>query len=104
MIPKGYITIDGASLTLIDVSPPEGGSLSAETEAAGDKNEIVEFSIMLISHTQEIIGLPSKKVGEKVNIEFDVMGKYAVRSKGVEKVELEKMVREIVGKVLEEKQ
>ncbi|MCO5576053.1 hypothetical protein L7F22_029860 [Adiantum nelumboides] len=62
LISKGYITIDGASLTLIDVSPPKGGRIqigngdsSSREEISGDEKEIVEFSIMLIKHTQEII-------------------------------------------------
>ncbi|PWN29696.1 Lumazine-binding protein [Jaminaea rosea] len=78
IIPKGYVTLDGASLTLIDVSPPAGGRLPAsegeKDEAAGQANqaEIVEFSVMLISHTQDVIGLSKKKAGETVNVELDV--------------------------------
>lgn len=80
LIPKGYITLDGASLTLIDVSPPQGGRINPESagetteEAAGaaSVSETVEFSVMLIAHTQDVIGLSAKKPGDKVNVEFDV--------------------------------
>lgn len=77
IIPKGYVTLDGASLTLIDVSPPSGGSLAGGGEK-GEK-EVVEFGVMLISHTQDVIGLSKKKEGETVNVELDVSGRGAVR-------------------------
>lgn len=63
IIPKGYIAIDGASLTVIDVDD------SQQT-----------FSIMLIQHTQEKITLSKKDIGEKVNIEVDMVGKYVEKS------------------------
>lgn len=87
LIPKGYVTLDGASLTLIDVSPPQGGrldeghsaggaGLAGETtdEAGGavEPREVVEFSVMLIKHTQDAIGLSRKMPGHKVNVELDV--------------------------------
>lgn len=72
LIPKGYVTLDGASLTLIDVSPPQGGPLSGKPDARQTESEVVEFSVMLIAHTQEVIGLSRKKAGETVNVELDV--------------------------------
>lgn len=36
------------------------------------KKEVVEFSVMLIRHTQDVIGLSKKKPGEVVNVELDV--------------------------------
>lgn len=79
LIPKGYVTLDGASLTLIDVSPPSGGRIEggigeSREDAAGvsDRKEVVEFSVMLIKHTQDVIGLSRKKAGELVNVELDV--------------------------------
>lgn len=38
------------------------------------------FNIMLIAHTQNHIILPLKKIGDAVNLEADVLGKYASRS------------------------
>jgi len=63
LIPKGYVTIDGASLTLTGVNDEER-----------------RFSIMLIQHTQEKITLSRKVVGATVNIEVDMVGKYVQKS------------------------
>lgn len=68
IVPKGYVSIDGASLTVIDVVPP------AAPGAAG------AFSVMLIAYTQQHITLPRKRVGGRVNLEVDVVGKYLDRS------------------------
>lgn len=54
---KGSITINGASLTI------------AET-----KNNVL--TVALIPHTLEHTTLESLKVGDKVNLEFDMIGKY----------------------------
>jgi riboflavin synthase len=63
LIPKGFVTIDGTSLTLTEV----------------DDNKR-RFGIMLIQHTQEKITLGKKSVGSKVNIEVDMVGKYVEKS------------------------
>lgn len=63
LIPKGYVTIDGASLTLTAVN-----------------DEKRTFSVMLIKHTQEKITLSKKPIGAKVNIEVDIVGKYVEKS------------------------
>lgn len=63
LIPKGYVTIDGASLTL--------------TAVEDDRRA---FSVMLIQHTQEKITLSRKDIGAKVNIEVDMVGKYVEKS------------------------
>lgn len=60
VIEKGRVTIDGASLTVIDV-----------------KN--MSFSVSLIPHTQEMISLRKKNIGDFVNIETDIIGKYIER-------------------------
>jgi riboflavin synthase alpha subunit len=41
------------------------------------------FNLMLVQHTQQIIIMPHKKVGEKVNLEVDVAGKYAAAASQV---------------------
>ncbi|PPQ69781.1 hypothetical protein CVT26_014169 [Gymnopilus dilepis] len=61
LIPKGYVTIDGASLTLTGVNDAER-----------------TFSVMLIKHTQEMITLSRKPVGGKVNIEVDMVGNHVL--------------------------
>lgn len=58
MVTKGSVTIDGISLTLVDVEP-------------------TRFSVALIPHTLEVTTLGSRAVGDNVNIETDIMGKYA---------------------------
>jgi riboflavin synthase len=63
LIPKGYVTIDGASLTVTSVDDAKR-----------------TFGIMLIQHTQEKISLGKKPVGAKVNIEVDMVGKYVQKS------------------------
>lgn len=57
VVKKGSIAIDGISLTLVDVI----------------KNKI---SVCIIPHTIKITNLSSKKIGDKVNIETDILGKY----------------------------
>ena len=57
MIPKGSVAIDGISLTLVDVEPDC-------------------FSVALIPHTLEVTTLGERKVGDSVNIEADMLGKY----------------------------
>lgn len=60
VVTKGYITLDGTSLTVVDVGPDW-------------------FSVTLVAYTQSHIVMPSKKTGDKVNIEVDVLGKYVER-------------------------
>lgn len=60
MVPKGSIAIDGISLTLVTV-----------TEST--------FSVALIPHTLEVTTLGRKAVGDLVNVETDVLGKYVAK-------------------------
>ena len=60
VVKKGSIAIDGISLTLVDVI----------------KNKI---SVCIIPHTMKITNLDSKKIGDKVNIETDMLGKYTTK-------------------------
>ena len=59
VVEKGRVTIDGASLTVINV-----------------KDELGVFTVSLIPHTLENIVLGRKKIGDFVNIETDLFGKY----------------------------
>ncbi|KAI8989559.1 alpha subunit of riboflavin synthase [Pilobolus umbonatus] len=63
IIPKGYVCLDGTSLTVCDVN-----------------DDALTFSIMMIAHTQEHVIMPSKKVGDTVNLEVDILAKYALKS------------------------
>ncbi|CAJ0750101.1 24723_t:CDS:2 [Entrophospora sp. SA101] len=59
VIPKGYICVDGTSLTVCEVNNQENW-----------------FSVMLVAYTQENVIMPTKKIGDKVNLEVDMLGKY----------------------------
>ncbi|PQJ16297.1 riboflavin synthase [Aureicoccus marinus] len=59
-IEKGSITVDGVSLTVVD-----------STENA--------FSVAIIPYTYEHTCFQQYQVGRKVNLEFDVIGKYVSR-------------------------
>ncbi len=58
IVPKGYVAIDGISLTVV------------HADDAG------QFSIMLIAWTQDHVTLARKQVGDVVNIETDIVGRY----------------------------
>ncbi|CAK1360495.1 unnamed protein product [Cercospora beticola] len=87
IVEKGYVTLDGASLTVTEVNDEEGW-----------------WEIMLIAYTQERVVLAKKEVGEDVNVEVDMVGKYVEKSVaayfegsgGTGGAMLEKMVRNIV--------
>lgn len=57
IVHKGSITVDGISLTV------------AEVDESG-------FSIWLIPHTMEVTNLHTKKPGDRVNLEYDLIAKY----------------------------
>ena len=57
MVPKGSITVDGVSLTLVDVGPDF-------------------FSVALIPYTLSHTTLGERRVGDLVNLEIDLLGKY----------------------------
>src|SRR5688572_28188453 len=60
MVPKGSVTLDGVSLTIVDVG---------ETS----------FEVALIPHTLGATTLGALKVGSAVNVEADVIAKYVER-------------------------
>lgn len=62
VVPKGFIAVDGTSLTVVDVC--DDGSW---------------FNFMLVAYTQQHVVIPLKKVGQKVNLEVDILGKYVER-------------------------
>jgi len=60
MVEKGSVTVDGVSLTI--VQPLDDG-----------------FTVAIIPHTAAVTTLGSKRPGDLVNIEVDVMAKYVER-------------------------
>ncbi len=57
LVHKGSVAIDGISLTVAEVD--------------GD-----DFAVWLIPHTIEVTNLREKSAGGRVNLEFDLLGKY----------------------------
>lgn len=57
IVTKGYIAVDGTSLTVVDVFDDA-------------------FTFMLVAYTQNHIIIPKKSVGDRVNLEADILGKY----------------------------
>jgi riboflavin synthase len=57
VVKKGSIALDGISLTVVDV-----------------KKDLA--SVCLIPHTVNVTNFKSRKVGDKINIETDILGKY----------------------------
>ncbi len=59
-VPKGSIAVNGTSLTVVESRPDY-------------------FSIALIPYTWEHTNFHQRKVGDSVNLEFDILGKYLAR-------------------------
>lgn len=59
-VEKGSITVNGTSLTVVDSKPNE-------------------FSVHIIPYTHEFTNFHTLKVGDRVNLEFDIIGKYVAR-------------------------
>lgn len=63
VVHKGFVALDGTSLTVTRVDDAEGW-----------------WEVMLIAYTQEKVVLARKTVGDSVNVEVDVLAKYAEKS------------------------
>ena len=57
VIPKGSICLDGISLTAAEVSPER-------------------VTCWIIPHTHAVTNLHTRKAGQRINVEFDMLGKY----------------------------
>ena len=60
VVKKGSIAVDGISLTVVDI-----------------KKNLA--SVCLIPHTMEITNFKTKNIGDKLNIETDILGKYILK-------------------------
>jgi riboflavin synthase len=65
VVQKGSICLNGISLTIADLR---------ETD----------YSVAIIPYTYENTNFNALRVGQKVNVEFDIVGKYILRNLGVE--------------------
>lgn len=91
IVEKGYVTLDGASLTVTAVDDQEA-----------------YWEVMLIAYTQEKVVMGKKQKGEDVNVEVDMVGKYVEKSvagyfegtAGNGGAMLEKMVQRLVDERL----
>ena len=63
VVHKGFVALDGTSLTVTRVDDDEGW-----------------WEVMLVAYTQERVVLADKQVGDTVNVEVDVLAKYAEKS------------------------
>ena len=62
-VEKGSVTVNGTSLTVVD---------------SKDK----QFSVCIIPYTHEFTNFHQLKVGSRVNLEFDIIGKYVAKMMG----------------------
>ena len=60
IVPKGYVAIDGASLTVVNTGPDW-------------------FNVTLIAYSRGKLDLPRKQPGDRVNLEVDILAKYVER-------------------------
>jgi riboflavin synthase len=60
LVEKGSVAVDGISLTVVDVA-------------------IDAFSVVIIPHTAKVTTLGFKEVGDSLNLEADIIGKYVAR-------------------------
>lgn len=63
IVPKGSVAVDGISLTV---------AMAGETD----------FTVSLIPHTFSATALPTKRAGDAVNLENDIIGKYVEKLLG----------------------
>jgi riboflavin synthase len=74
LVPKGSITVDGISLTVVDV---HDGVSTGSTTGTGSS-----FTVSLIPETLARTTLGTKASGDPVNLEVDVVAKYVERLLG----------------------
>ncbi len=60
VVPKGCIAIDGISLTVAAVAPGR-------------------LTVWIIPHTRQVTALDARRVGDAVNLEFDLLAKYTAK-------------------------
>jgi riboflavin synthase len=70
LVPKGSVTVDGASLTVVDAGGPAG----SDSRLAAN-----EFTLWLIPHTLDATTLGELEPGGIVNLEADLIAKYLER-------------------------
>ncbi len=70
LVPKGSITVDGVSMTVVDVGGPAGSR---------DELDAATFTLWLIPHTLGVTTLGELRVGDRVNLEPDALARHVER-------------------------
>ena len=70
LVPKGSLTVDGVSLTVVDVGGPAGSR---------DDLDAATFTLWLIPHTLAVTTLGELRVGDRVNLEPDALARHIER-------------------------
>ncbi|TDE86444.1 riboflavin synthase [Deinococcus sp. S9] len=70
LVPKGSVTVDGVSLTVVDTGGPGGSRADLAPH---------EFTLWLVPHTLAVTTLGGWRKGTVVNLEADQMAKYVER-------------------------
>ena len=65
LVPKGSVTVDGVSLTVVGCSA-------------------TEFTVALIPHTLAVTGFDRLATGDRVNLEADILAKYVAKALAVQ--------------------
>ena len=65
LVPKGSVTVDGVSLTVVECSA-------------------TQFTVALIPHTLAVTGFDRLKTGDRVNLEADILAKYVAKALAVQ--------------------
>ncbi len=73
VVSKGCIAIDGISLTVAEVDQDD-------------------FAVWLIPHTLQVTNLHTRKVGDRVNLEYDLIAKYVEKSTVKEDIKHSKII------------
>ena len=83
LVPKGSVTVDGVSLTVVDCSP-------------------TQFTVALIPHTLAMTSFDRLATGDRVNLEADILAKYVAKALEVQRrgaMESTRPPRRSMGKV-----
>lgn len=76
IVTKGSICMNGISLTVVNVVSEDSNHGTEDDGASTNRNL---FSVAIIPYTWAHTNLQKLKIGDAVNIEFDVIGKYVER-------------------------
>jgi riboflavin synthase len=72
VVEKGSVAIDGVSLTIARLRQGSGGQANESS-----------IGIQIVPHTRSHTNLSTKRPGDVVNVEADIIGKYAARLAGL---------------------